>query len=273
MAKRGALRALFDREEVTNGIIFCNRKRDIGTLLESLQRHGYSAVSLHGDMDQHIRLKMLDEFKTGSVKYLIASDVAARGLDIPDVSHVFNFDVPSHAEDYVHRIGRTGRAGRTGAAFMLATRQDDKYVQAIQELIKQEIPREELAGLDTAGSEKPAAKAKPRRRKSDAEAKDAASSGGNGEGRRRGLLGRNKRKNPDKKTNGQANRQASGQAEAKPLPEKAQKAEAPAKPEKTGRGPRKDTRKDTGKDTGKAKNQSSDAFDGNMPDFLKKQIK
>jgi superfamily II DNA/RNA helicase len=273
MGKRAALRALFDREEVTNGIIFCNRKRDIGTLLESLQRHGYSAVSLHGDMDQHIRLKMLDEFKTGSAKYLIASDVAARGLDIPDVSHVFNFDVPSHAEDYVHRIGRTGRAGRTGAAFMLATRQDDKYVQAIQELIKQEIPREELAGLDTAGSEKPAAKAKPRRRKSDAEAKDAASSGGNGappsggngEGRRRGLLGRNKRKNPDKKTNGQAN----GQAEAKPLPEKAQKAEAPAKPEKTGRGPRKDT----GKDTGKAKNQSSDAFDGNMPDFLKKQIK
>ena len=207
---------------------------------------------------------MLDEFKTGSAKYLIASDVAARGLDIPDVSHVFNFDVPSHAEDYVHRIGRTGRAGRTGAAFMLATRQDDKYVQAIQELIKQEIPREELAGLDTAGSEKPAAKAKPRRRKSDAEAKDAASSGGNGEGRRRGLLGRNKRKNPDKKTNGQA----SGQAEVKPLPEEAQKAEAPAKPEKTGR----DTRKDARKDTGKAKNQSSDAFDGNMPDFLKKQI-
>jgi hypothetical protein len=148
---------------------------------------------------------------------------------------------------------------------MLATRQDDKYVQAIQELIKQEIPREELAGLDTAGSEKPAAKAKSRRRKSDAEAKDAASSGGNGEGRRRGLLGRNKRKNPDKKTNEQANRQANGQTEAKPLPEKAQKAEAPARPEKAGSGPRKDT--------GKAKNQSSDAFDGNMPDFLKKQIK
>ena len=108
MKKRAALRALFDREDVTNGIIFCNRKRDIGTLLESLQRHGYSAVSLHGDMDQHIRLKMLDEFKSGSAKYLIASDVAARGLDIPNVSHVFNFDVPTHAEDYVHRIGRTG---------------------------------------------------------------------------------------------------------------------------------------------------------------------
>ena len=257
MNKRAALRALFDREEVTNGIIFCNRKRDIGTLLESLQRHGYSAVSLHGDMDQHIRLKMLDEFKTGSAKYLIASDVAARGLDIPDVSHVFNFDVPSHAEDYVHRIGRTGRAGRTGAAFMLATRQDDKYVQAIQILINQEIPREELAGLDTAGSEKPATKAKLQRRKSLAEEKDAASSEDKGEGRRRGLLGRNKRKNPDKKIN--------GQAEAKLHSEKAQKAEAPAKPEKTGRGLRKDK--------GKAKNQSSDAFDGNMPDFLKKQIK
>ena len=152
---------------------------------------------------------------------------------------------------------------------MLATRQDDKYVQAIQKLIKQELPREELSRQDTARSEKPAAKAKPLGRKSDTEAKDAASSGGNGatpsggggEGRRRGLLGRNKRKNPDKKTTGQA----SGQVEAKPLPEKAQKAEASAKPEKTGRGPRKDT--------GNAKNQSSDAFDGNMPDFLKKQIK
>ena len=182
MKKRAALRTLFDREEVTNGIIFCNRKRDIGTLLESLQRHGYSAVSLHGDMDQHIRLKMLDEFKSGAAKYLIASDVAARGLDIPNVSHVFNFDVPTHAEDYVHRIGRTGRAGRTGAAYMLATRQDDKYVQGIEELIKQEIAREELKGLDAVGSENPTAKGKPRRRKSDAEADSTQPSTGNGRG-------------------------------------------------------------------------------------------
>jgi len=261
MKKRAALRTLFDREEVTNGIIFCNRKRDIGTLLESLQRHGYSAVSLHGDMDQHIRLNMLDEFKSGAAKYLIASDVAARGLDIPNVSHVFNFDVPTHAEDYVHRIGRTGRAGRTGAAYMLATRQDDKYVQGIEELIKQEIAREELKGLDAAGSENPTAKGKPRRRKSDAEADSTQPSTGNGTGRRRGLLGRNRRKNPNK------------QAETKPVPEKIEKAEKPAKSEKTDRAPRSETRKDTRKNTRKDNSQSSDAFDGNMPDFLKKQIK
>ena len=250
MSKRAALRALFDREEVTNGIIFCNRKRDIGTLLESLQRHGYSAVSLHGDMDQHIRLKMLDEFKSGSAKYLIASDVAARGLDIPNVSHVFNFDVPSHAEDYVHRIGRTGRAGRTGAAYMLATRQDDKYVQTIEGLIKLKIPREELPGLDAAETDKPAAKGKPRRRKTDAKSDDPSPTGGNGTdnhaGRRRGLLGRNRRKTPNNK-----------KPDATPTAEKSQNAKA----EKTAPPPRK------------AKAQSSDAFDGNMPDFLKKQIK
>ena len=99
MKKREALRDLFEKEDVTNGIIFCNRKRDIGELLKSLHRHDYKAVSLHGDMDQHMRLKMLDQFKSGDATYLIASDVAARGLDIPEVSHVFNFDVPTHAED------------------------------------------------------------------------------------------------------------------------------------------------------------------------------
>ena len=154
MKKREALRALFDSEEVTNGIIFCNRKRDIGELLKSLHRHNYKAVSLHGDMDQHMRLKMLDQFKSGDATYLIASDVAARGLDIPAVSHVFNFDVPTHAEDYVHRIGRTGRAGRKGAAFTLATRNDAKYVEAIEQLTDQQIPREAFAGgSDEAGDD------------------------------------------------------------------------------------------------------------------------
>ncbi|MEC7731759.1 MAG: helicase-related protein, partial [Pseudomonadota bacterium] len=175
--------------------------------------------------------------------------------------HVFNFDVPTHAEDYVHRIGRTGRAGRTGAAYMLATRQDDKYVQGIEELIKQEIAREELKGLDAVGSENPTAKGKLRRRKSDAEADSTQPSTGNGEGRRRGLLGRNRRKNPNK------------QAETKPAPEKIEKAEKPAKSEKTDRAPRNKTSKDTRKNTRKDNYQSSDAFDGNMPDFLKKQIK
>jgi len=137
--KREVLRALLNTEDVTNGIIFCNRKRDIGTLLTSLERHGFNACALHGDMDQHMRLRMLDKFKNGEATYLIASDVAARGLDIPAVGHVFNFDVPTHAEDYVHRIGRTGRAGRSGRAFTLVMPDDKKYWQAIATLIGQNI--------------------------------------------------------------------------------------------------------------------------------------
>ena len=123
--KREVLRSLLQSEDIQNAVIFCNRKRDISTLLSSLKRHDYKAVALHGDMTQSARLAALDEFKEGVSNLLIASDVAARGLDIPSVSHVFNFDVPSNAEDYVHRIGRTGRAGREGRAFTIAVDNDD----------------------------------------------------------------------------------------------------------------------------------------------------
>ena len=134
--KRETLRSLLTSEDINNGVIFCNRKKDISTLLTSLNRHGFKAVALHGDMTQSARLAALAEFKEGTSPLLIASDVAARGLDIPSVSHVFNFDVPSNAEDYVHRIGRTGRAGRDGRAFTLAVKNDDdkKLVAAIEEL-------------------------------------------------------------------------------------------------------------------------------------------
>jgi superfamily II DNA/RNA helicase len=126
-------------QNLTNAIIFCNRKRDVATLARSLEKHGYSVGALHGDMDQHSRLKTLDGFRDNKITLLVASDVAARGLDIPTVSHVFNFDVPSHAEDYVHRIGRTGRAGRSGEAITIATGADKKYVAAIEKLIGQDI--------------------------------------------------------------------------------------------------------------------------------------
>ena len=256
MKKREALRALFEAEEVTNGIIFCNRKRDIGELLKSLHWHDYKAVSLHGDMDQHMRLKMLDQFKTGDATYLIASDVAARGLDIPAVSHVFNFDVPTHAEDYVHRIGRTGRAGRSGAAFTLATRNDAKYVKAIEQLIEQEIPREAFAG--GAGDDEGSKDDKPRNRnrrggrgrnrggdKADApqnaEAKSEGKSDAKSGGQRRGLLGRNRRNKSDA---GKPQNSDALKAEAKPAKTKAQ-------------------------NNAKRGKKSSDAFEGNMPDFLK----
>jgi superfamily II DNA/RNA helicase len=141
--KRACLRALIraEAEACTNAIIFCNRKMDVDVVAKSLKSHGFNAAPIHGDLDQSVRMKTLDAFRDGSLHLLVASDVAARGLDIPAVSHVFNFDVPSHPEDYVHRIGRTGRAGRAGKAFTIAVPSDDKYLKAIESLIKTEIPR------------------------------------------------------------------------------------------------------------------------------------
>ena len=139
-AKRQILRDLLGFEKVKNAVIFCNRKRDISTLVTSLTRHGFSAVALHGDMTQSARLEALQKFKDGDVPLLIASDVAARGLDIAGLSHVFNFDVPMSAEDYVHRIGRTGRAGKSGRAFTIAAGKDDiKYIGSIETLIGKPI--------------------------------------------------------------------------------------------------------------------------------------
>ncbi|MGG7518441.1 DEAD/DEAH box helicase [Allorhizobium undicola] len=143
--KRAVLRDLIRaQDELKNAIIFCNRKKDVADLFRSLDRHGFSVGALHGDMDQRSRTTMLANFKDNNIKLLVASDVAARGLDIPDVSHVFNFDLPIHAEDYVHRIGRTGRAGRSGSAFSIVTRKDTKFLDAIEKLIGEKI--EWLAG-------------------------------------------------------------------------------------------------------------------------------
>ncbi|AGT08193.1 ATP-dependent RNA helicase RhlE [Paracoccus aminophilus JCM 7686] len=141
--KRELLRALIDSEgeALNNAIIFCNRKTDVDIVAKSLKVHGYDAAPIHGDLDQSQRMKTLDDFRDGRLRFLIASDVAARGLDIPAVSHVFNFDLPSHAEDYVHRIGRTGRAGRLGTAISISTPMDEKYLSAIESLVKQTLPR------------------------------------------------------------------------------------------------------------------------------------
>jgi superfamily II DNA/RNA helicase len=146
--KRNALRQLIQSEDVKNAIIFCNRKRDVDILFKSLTRHGFDAVALHGDMVQSKRTETLERFRAGQVRLLVASDVAARGLDIQGLSHVFNFDVPIHAEDYVHRIGRTGRAGNIGRAFTFAAPEDGKYVAAIEKLIAKEIPLLPLEGFE-----------------------------------------------------------------------------------------------------------------------------
>ena len=140
-SKRRVLRDILRHESVKNAVVFCNRKRDISILVKSLTTHGFSVVALHGDMTQSARLEALQRFKDGEVPLMIASDVAARGLDIAGLSHVFNFDVPNHAEDYVHRIGRTGRAGKSGRAFTIAaSKEDHKYVGFIETLTGKPIP-------------------------------------------------------------------------------------------------------------------------------------
>jgi len=147
--KREALRHLLRTENVRNAVIFCNRKRDVDILHRSLAKHGFDAAALHGDMAQSRRTETLDRFRNGEIAILVASDVAARGLDIEGLSHVFNFDVPIHAEDYIHRIGRTGRAGREGHSFTIACEEDGRHVEAIEKLLGKTIPRMEIPGIPT----------------------------------------------------------------------------------------------------------------------------
>lgn len=164
--KRKILRRLIDQEggSCSNAIIFCNRKSEVDICAKSLRKYGYDAAAIHGDLDQNQRTATLEQFKDGALKFLVASDVAARGLDVPSVSHVFNFDVPSNSEDYVHRIGRTGRAGRTGKAVMISTQRDHKNLEAIEKLIQKEIPRIEnpSGSEDERKDEKPSRSVEPR---------------------------------------------------------------------------------------------------------------
>ena len=161
--KRALLRALIEAEGegCKNAIIFCNRKVDVDVLAKSLKKHGYDAAPIHGDLDQSVRTRTLEGFRDGTLRFLVASDVAARGLDIPAVSHIFNFDVPSHAEDYVHRIGRTGRAGLKGKALTLATPSDEKYIAAIEHLLQRPLIRGEAP--DVEADDRPERDRKPKR--------------------------------------------------------------------------------------------------------------
>ncbi|MFP6730213.1 MAG: DEAD/DEAH box helicase [Alphaproteobacteria bacterium] len=138
--KGKALRELLSGEFVTNALIFCNRKRDVDSLNKTLKSNGFQSAALHGDMQQTVRIETLAAFKNGEVRFLVATDVAGRGIDVFGLSHVFNYDVPLHAEDYIHRIGRTGRAGHLGRAVTLATAEDAKYLDAIYRLIGRKIP-------------------------------------------------------------------------------------------------------------------------------------
>ena len=230
--KREALRKLIFSEKPKNALIFCNRKRDVDVVCRSLNRHGITASRLHGDMSQPARTETLGKFKSGEISLLVCSDVAARGLDIPDMSHVINFDVPIHAEDYVHRIGRTGRAGRQGRALTIATPEDGKYLAAIEKITNLKIPVIELKGID-ADDLKPA----------EDEPSRSPRGGRDGKGRRgRGRGGRNQSRKsvtaagepartPADKTKGPG--QGSGKDSGE-KPKKAEKRDAPpaqAKPD------------------------------------------
>ncbi|MCG8441679.1 MAG: DEAD/DEAH box helicase [Caulobacterales bacterium] len=159
-AKRAALRRAIDHASVATGIIFCNRKRDVDIVARSLTRHGYGCAPIHGDLPQSVRTDTLERFRNGEINLLVASDVAARGLDISGVSHVFNYDVPRHPEDYVHRIGRTGRAGREGAAFTIVTSMDARPLAAIEKLIGKSIPE---AAISAPAAEPAEAESRPER--------------------------------------------------------------------------------------------------------------
>ncbi len=179
--KREALRAIIEAEgdKLENAIIFCNRKVEVDILSKSLSKHKLDAAPIHGDLDQSLRTRTLERFRAGDLKLLIASDVAARGLDVPSVSHVFNFDLPSHPEDYVHRIGRTGRAGRSGKAISLMVPADQKYLEQIEQLLQRALPRGTAPGLKAAPQSTPeddAPAARPKRSRAPRSASKAAAS-------------------------------------------------------------------------------------------------
>jgi superfamily II DNA/RNA helicase len=162
--KRETLRKLLREEGVKTAIIFSNRKSTVRELTTSLRRARFAAGQIHGDMDQSDRIAELDRFKSGEINILVASDVAARGLDVKDVSHVFNFDVPWQPDDYIHRIGRTGRAGAKGIAITLATREDADQVAAIEKLLGQKIRRLGATATEFQRKSEPEKKAQPQRK-------------------------------------------------------------------------------------------------------------
>ena len=252
--KRKLLRNLIasEADECRNGIIFCNRKVDVDTVAKSMKKYGLDASPIHGDLDQSHRMRTLDGFRDGTLRFLVASDVAARGLDIPNVSHVFNYDVPSHAEDYVHRIGRTGRAGKKGTAIMICTPRDEKNFDDIERLVEMAIPRMDLPGAtpapQTDGPETAPTEDKPKRTRS------------------RGGRGRK----PAEK----AEVEAAPKVEDAPAPEPA-KAEAPkpepkpaAKPNDT---PKRDNRNRGGRDN-RDRGPKVVGMGDDAPDFIMKSF-
>jgi len=221
--KRDLLRQLIrSAPEFKNAIIFCNRKREVAVLHKSLVKHGFGAVALHGDLDQPARMAALEQFRKGEAQLLVASDVAARGLDIPDVSHIFNFDVPHHPDDYVHRVGRTGRAGRSGTAISLVSPADEKSLAAIEKLTGQDIPRsKETYAMAASGSDEP---------REERQGRDRHRRGGRSEKPSARPERSSRADKPRHKDETQPARSTPPAAAAKPLPHETAKPAAPRRP-------------------------------------------
>ncbi len=284
--KREALRKAINRDGVKNGIIFCNRKRDVDTVARSLQRHGFSAAPIHGDLDQSLRTKTLAQFKSGELRLLVASDVAARGLDIPAVSHVFNMDIPRNADDYVHRIGRTGRAGLSGESITIVTPADRKALAAVVQLTGREPDTLKLDGSDAPvrtsvpaqpQADAPAETGADTRAEAPAEQPGAPSSASEGEGRssrrrrggRRSGGGRGRSGGGDAQDRADNDRSSERNSEPHPAPahagaERAGAAPETVRPDSAPRPPRQDR-------SPRYSHDGDDApvgFGDHVPDFL-----
>ncbi|MBO9581718.1 MAG: DEAD/DEAH box helicase [Sphingobium sp.] len=245
--KRQILRDLLKNEGVESAIIFCNRKTMVRELNKSLQRHGLKSGEIHGDIDQASRLAELEKFKTGEINLLVASDVAARGLDIKGVSHVFNFDAPWHPDDYVHRIGRTGRAGATGRAFTFVTKSDAEAVANIEKLIGTKIERVKLgSGTPDAGDT------------DEAPAKREGRGRGRGKNEPRG-------EKPERKTEERA-RKTEHKAESRP--ERAERHPAESQSKSAPRHERQGDRPDRQPRNHQDDDGPDDGWNGPMPTFL-----
>ncbi len=288
-AKREVLRRLIgEQKELTNALVFCNRKRDVDVVYRSLLKHGIEAARLHGDMVQSVRMETLKKFKDGEASILVCSDVAARGLDISTVSHVFNFDIPTHSEDYVHRIGRTGRAGRKGHAFTLVVLPEDrKYLAGIEQLIGKPIPilgaDEVIAATEAApkdDAKKDAPKEDAPEKAADADATVDASDEKTADekpkrGRSRGGRGRG-RKAVDASNDVDTDK-ADSADDSKDVKsdddEKEQKAEPKPVRAKTPRAPRRDKKDDDDKGGNADKgNDQGPGWGENMPAFLTREV-
>ncbi len=264
--KREALRELIHKEEPRNALIFCNRKRDVDIVQRSLNRHGFEAARLHGDMAQPVRMETLAKFKNGDVKYMVCSDVAARGLDIPAMSHVFNFDVPTHAEDYVHRIGRTGRAGREGRAFTIAMPSDTKYLRAIEEIIGKPIPLIEGASAKPAGTAHEVGTGHDDEREAEAAPKrERGRRGGRGRSEQRARDGKDQaERKPETKS--EAKPEAKAESQPQPKPQSKPETKAEPKPRQDGRDRGRD--RDRDRDDGGRDDKPVKGLGDHVPAFL-----